>query len=91
MHFYSIGYGELRQLPISAFWVLSRNVDRIRAEEDQRFFRSICTAIGGKPQEFMEALEKEKGVVVQAAEVEGSGGLDREGMEKLKGLFRRRR
>ena len=34
--FYSMGYGEVMRLPISAFWAMSNNVSRISAERDLR-------------------------------------------------------
>lgn len=41
MRFYSIGWKEFYALPIYTFWELSKNIERIRAEEDLRMMSVI--------------------------------------------------
>jgi len=85
MHFYSIGYGELLRLPITAFWELSKNVDRIRAEEDMRMFTLINHAVSGEPEKFMDRLTAERGEIVE--ELIENDGFDQEGMSQFKALL----
>jgi hypothetical protein len=87
LHFYSISYGELMAMPMSAFWVLSKNVDRIRADEDKRFFRTVSNVIGGKPDRYMQLLDEEKGTVVEL-DMDTTQGFDKQGMSKLKAMMR---
>ena len=90
MHFYSIGYGELLQLPISVFWVMARNIDRIRAESDQRKFRVHAHVMAGKPEKLMAQLNREKGQIVDIEEV-GNGTLDRAGLSMIRAQMARAR
>lgn len=41
MRFYSMSYRDVLLLPINAFWMLDRNISRIRADEEQRHARLL--------------------------------------------------
>lgn len=57
-------YHDLLDIPIYTFWELSRNVERIRAEEDQRMLTLVSHAFSGDPQKYLERLDQERGQVV---------------------------
>ena len=84
MHFYSIGYVALLSLPIITFWELARNVDRIRAEEDRRFFIAVSNVMGGKADDYLKSLEREQGTVF-----ESETQFDKAGFDNLKRLVGR--
>lgn len=71
-------------LPIWTFWELARNVDRIRAGEDKRFFQVIQHSIMGEPQKFFDHLQKEQGRVFDSERIVKT---DHEGLTRLKHLI----
>lgn len=84
MRFYGMTYWEVLDTPIAAFWMLHRNIDRLRAEEDLRRLENTMMAHAGSK----EGLEKyrtkllgEIGVVFVEKPV-----FDREGLKSLKEL-----
>jgi hypothetical protein len=53
---YAVSPRELLQLPLAMFWMLSRNIDRLRAEEDVRSFQvaRVAQADADSGKAFME-------------------------------------
>ncbi len=86
MHVFSIGYWELLSLPITVFWELSQNADRIKADNDQRQFALLSNIVGGDPQKYLTKLEKERGQVIEINDPEQ--GFDKAGMNRLKSLMK---
>jgi Na+/phosphate symporter len=39
-----MGYQEVLKLPLKTFWALNRQLDRLRAEEEQRLLRVLSSA-----------------------------------------------
>ena len=83
------------KLPIKHFWLLSRNIDRLAAEEDQRQLMVLVAAQSEKGHDaFVENARKVMGKVVvydedalvkeQIAQAEAE--RDREGLMALKGM-----
>lgn len=68
MRFYSMSYTEVIKLPIYTFWELSKNIDRIRADEESHelsiLISAIGSAFGGKVKEVFEELHKKRGDIV---------------------------
>lgn len=89
MHFYSIGYGDALLLPIPVFWELSRNIDRIKAEDDLRMLRVLNNVVGGDPQKLADDLTNERGEI--ASTNDPATELDRTGMNRLKAMIGRGR
>lgn len=85
MHFYSISYNDLLNIPVYVFWELAKNIDRIRAEEDMRLFALMQNVVGGDPKELYRHLNKEKGQVVIGVD----NTFDKEGLNRLRGLIAR--
>lgn len=69
MRFYSMSYKDVLALPIYTFWELSRNIDRIRADEESHDLSILCSAIGsafgGKIDKVFNELHKKKGDIVK--------------------------
>lgn len=87
MRFYSMSHSELLALPIYTFWELSRNIDRVRADEDRRLLIVVAQAFGGDPNEHMRALTKEIGSVAETDEERFDDEFDREGFNQLRALL----
>lgn len=83
MHFYSISYNELLDLPIYLFWELSKNIGRLQAEQDLRLFRLLQNIIGGNPKEYINDLVKERGNII----VGDDYTFDKQGLNRLRVLF----
>jgi hypothetical protein len=64
MRFYSIGWKEFYALPIYTFWEMSRNIERVRAEEDLRMM-SVISACFSDSGDFVSRLENIKGEIVE--------------------------
>lgn len=60
-----MGYGEVLSLPISVFWLMFRNVNRIQAEDDHRsvMVAVSANATGNGITELLDKLEEEQGEV----------------------------
>lgn len=85
IHFYHLNYDEVMALPIHVFWMLSGNVNRIRAEEDLRALRIGNMAQGqGGASELAEKLVKEMGEVCKTDP--RNEQRDEEGFADLKAL-----
>jgi hypothetical protein len=57
-----MGYREVMSLPVRAFWVMNRNIDRLRAEEDLRSIKvGIATQSDEANKKITEHLFKERG------------------------------
>lgn len=69
------------------FWELSRNIDRIKAENDIRFYKVVSHVVGGDTQRFIDGLVAERGEVTSTADVET--GFDRRAFDRLKGMIGR--
>jgi hypothetical protein len=83
MRFYGMGLFDARALPLNTFWELSRNIDRVRAEEDRRLFDLLQNAFVGNPRKYAQRLEQERGKVIEGDMPET---LDRDGFKRLKAL-----
>lgn len=73
---YGLDYWKVYDTPLRLFWVLSRNVDRMRAEEDMRRARaSVAVQSGKEPlQNYLRELQAEVGTVfVEKAFFDASG------------------
>ena len=88
MHFYSIPFAEVIELPISLFWELCKNIDRIRAEKDRRLFSAIAASRGHNPGDYLNKLDQEQGTVI---ETETLPIFDMQGFARLKNLVSRRK
>lgn len=84
MRFYSMSYPDVLKLPVYTFWELSRNIDRIRADEEAHDLSILCSAIGsafgGKIDKVFNELHKKKGDIVK----EKSSDDPRANISKLK-------
>ncbi len=47
MRFYSISHRDVLKLPLTSFWMLDRNISRIRADEEQRHARLLLVTQSG--------------------------------------------
>ena len=43
-YFYGMSYPAVLAMPLRAFWAFNRNVDRLRAEAEQRHLRLLCAS-----------------------------------------------
>jgi Asp/Glu/hydantoin racemase len=90
MRFYSMGYREVMELPISVFWNISSHIERIRAEEDLRQFRAMANSNGGDGvSEYLDDLNEKVGKVfvfdpTVAAKVDEEGLADLRNMAQQK-------
>lgn len=67
-------------LPLNTFWMLDRNISRVKAEEDQRLFRLLLTAQSGDQdgvKEFAESLSHEVGNPIIQKAVMAPGAFSR--------------
>lgn len=90
-HHYGLSVVETRKLPLKTFWMLSKNVDRIWAEQDLR----LATLMGSvQSKEYAEKLIKDLrrqlGTIVEFEEapkvLEIEPEYDRAGLLALKGM-----
>jgi len=85
MRYYSVTHTELLDLPIYTFWELSRNIDRVRADEDRRLLVLFSQAFGGDPNKYLKHLDSQVGSV---AEIDRSNAaLDKQGLQRLKAMM----
>ena len=85
---YNMGYEETRKLPNLVFWLLSKNIDRLNAEEDQRFLdtNTACSSSEGYS-EFHKILKKRLGNVAIFEEHDPRDvKLDRQGLDILRNM-----
>ncbi|CAO3459785.1 hypothetical protein [Azospirillum argentinense] len=84
MNFYGLGYWELMDTPIAAFWLMLRNIDRLKAEADLRRLENTVMATAGAKEaltDYQKRLSAEIGLVALE-----TPKLDREGLHALKAL-----
>ena len=87
MHFYTISFKDLRELPLPLFWEMCRNIDRIQADEDIRLFVLISQSWGGKGKDFINKLKNERGDIFES---EAGSDFDKAGMARLRNKLGRR-
>jgi hypothetical protein len=81
-----MGYFEVMELPIDAFWLMNRNIGRIQATEDVRSLEVAISAQSGEGfKSQRERLIAETGVVFKGAQVYDDE-RDQAGFEELKAL-----
>jgi hypothetical protein len=85
MRFYSMAYGEVMGMPIRAFWVIGRNIDRVSSKER---LDALHVATASQSSEGYATLTEElqsqmADTVVGDVVVES---LDREGLDFLRNL-----
>lgn len=71
------------------FWELSRNIDRIKADEDIRMVRILSNVVGGDPNKLVDSLTTERGEI--ASTNDPATGFDRSGVNRLKAMLGRGR
>jgi hypothetical protein len=88
MNFYSIGYFELGNIPIRSFWLLHKNIDRIKAGDDIRTAIIISRSMTGSGlEELFDDLRDQTGkIVIYKSEPSLEETYDKEGLEELKAL-----
>jgi len=82
MRHYGLSYQEVWELPLSAFWMLNRNLSRLMAEEDKRAVTKDQFVQSENYEEikrFVDSLDLEMGPVTIVEQP-----LDREGLNALK-------
>lgn len=75
-----MSHRDVLDLPINAFWMLDRNLSRVKAEEDQRLFRLLLTARSGDQdgiRQFAESLAHEIGNPLIEKAVMEKGAINR--------------
>lgn len=93
MQFYS--FGDVRrvlEMPITTFWMLHKNIDRILAERDMRHVElAVHTQSPDGVKTLMESLRSQmrEPFVFESAPAPRTAKLDREGLAELKAMFRR--
>lgn len=85
MRCYKISHRELLELPIYTFWEMSRNVDRVRADEERRLMVIFSQAFGGDPNKHMKHLDNEVGLVCEADK--SHAVLDKSALNNLKAML----
>lgn len=84
-HFYAMGYREVIEMPIRSFWVFSRNIDRIEAQE-----RIGALEVANHAQSGEGATQLNERLVLVLGEVVEPDvmveGLDRAGLDELRGM-----
>lgn len=101
MRCYGYRFREVLDLPIHIFHLLSRNIDRMTAEDDYRMARCVALGMSGGDglNDLFEQLRKQMGQTVvfedePADQVPGkyrevlNMELDEEGLQSLKGMGR---
>lgn len=85
-HFYGIGYREVMDLPVTAFWLMNQNINRLRAEQDLRAIQvAAATQSNEAYRETIEILNKECGEWVKFSPLAPHlNRRDEEGVERLK-------
>ena len=91
VRFYGMSDAQVMEMPVSRFWLMRNNIDRVSAQEDMRAARRAVLANANKEyvNDYFKSLAKEIGTVVEREEVP-----DLEGIQRLKSLaskFGRRR
>ena len=89
MRFYGLSDTHVLQMPISRFWMLNTNVDRVSAQEDYRTARAHMVSQSTKEgvRDYFDGLAKELGTIIVRDETQP----DYEGVQRLKSLAQRLR
>lgn len=91
MRFYSLSYKDTLALPIYTFWELSKNVERIRADEEAHELSILTSAIGaafgGNINDVFERLHETKGSIIKQV---GADTPDKLNIEKLQLIMGRK-
>ena len=89
MHFYGLGYEQIMSLPLSVFWMLNQNVERLRADSETRTFHvyRASQAESESANQFYDHLVEQVGQpIVTRLNVEKVRG-DVDAKRKLESLF----
>ncbi|WP_342234653.1 hypothetical protein [Inquilinus sp. OTU3971] len=87
MREYGLGYWELLQVPIRAFWLLARNINRLKAQDDMRSLRVlVAPQIKDGVSSLSESLVLEIDQIGESTS-EDTSELDREGLHALKAFL----
>ena len=85
MREYGLGYWELLEVPIRAFWLLARNINRLKARDDLRELQVlVAPQIKDGVSSLSDALVLEEGGGITR---EDTSELDRAGLHGLKNLL----
>jgi hypothetical protein len=94
MRFYGLSDERLLKMPLRRFWLLNKNIDRLRAEEDLRMLSvALHAASGESAGDLSEKLMKQMGTVVEFDEAkraltQANAERDRDGLMALKHMGR---
>jgi hypothetical protein len=81
-----MGWEEVMRLPVRAFWMFNRNIQRVSAEKDLRAMRVHASASSGEAiAALREALVAEIGSVTKQDPLKAK--LDREALNELRTLM----
>jgi len=90
MRFYGMSDQHVLSMPVKRFWLLHKNVDRLRAEEDTRILHvAIHAASGESASALADRLNKQMGVVFDVDEGKAAvthAERDRAGLMQLKSM-----
>lgn len=85
MRFYGMSWREVMATPIRAFWVLVRNIDRVKAQEKLGELKlSVCAQSSEGVEEYQNDLVSQLGEVLVPDILVDT--LDRTGFEELRSL-----
>jgi hypothetical protein len=86
MRFYGADYWDVLKWPLKTFWSMQRQVDRLRAEEDQRSLQIAAAVQGGEAAvKLQEELARQIGEPVVKEMIFNTDQFDKL-KEKFKGL-----
>jgi len=88
MQFYGQRYDDVMALPIKAFWLMNRNIDRIAARQDlRRLSIAMCAQSSEAANHLRESLNAEGGTVVKTRQEDPlEAKRDEQGFAELKRL-----
>lgn len=88
MQFYGQSYMQMMDLPIKAFWLMNKNIDRIAARQDMRRLSiAMCAQSSEAANQLRDSLNAESGTVVKMeAESPLTAVRDERAFAELKGL-----
>lgn len=87
-----MGYSEVMALPLRAFWLMSRNIDRIMAQGDMRSMSVAVVAQSSAEgvQQLRQALAVETGTIVKLQKDDSDSPLnaqrDEQGFAELRAM-----
>lgn len=93
MHFYSMDFEKVLNLPIRVFWLLSKNIQRIQARQDLRTLNiNTAVALGSNGINansigtMRDQLSDELGVFIKVSNNPMDAQLDRDGLNALRNM-----